>query len=77
MTDYRLKSIEASWALTHGGSGEHTRSTPPALVALEQVTELVAEVRRLQATLSEAQAVICGEFCGGPDWHSPNCVAAK
>ena len=45
MTEDRLQSIESTWGLSQNA----VQLTPPALVALEQVKELVAAVRRYKA----------------------------
>lgn len=53
MTEDRLKSIESTWRVIRGG-----HATPPALVAMEQVKELIAEVRRLNAIISKDPEVL-------------------
>lgn len=54
----RLKSIESTWELTCDSEGRPTRITPSAFVAGEQVMELVAEVRRLQAERDALRAAL-------------------
>jgi len=59
MTEDRLKSIESTWAPALSGGFK----TPAALVAMEQVRELVAEVRSLQRQLGLA---IAANLCHVP-----------
>lgn len=83
MTEDRLKGIESTWRLGVDDHGNAFQRAPPALVAMEQVKELLAEVHRLRWLIKEAEKSDRGDTCPWCQYyvgdfkrkHAPECPA--